>query len=215
MGTKKLLLFIGLFIYTSIMFAQKFNDGKYSSFSFHAGYGNMVKGTNGLTKPTKEYEDKLSSGISWDMQYDFHSIKILGVGVIYSGYFAKGSHEEGADRVHTHYIAPQIRLYLFENKHWEIRMAGGAGCMLHRNNSTVFSRKRKTKGSDVGMNVGLDVGYKLDQHWGISLSANYIESDLSKMKAHYHGEEFIVRYKSGNRFEMSRINISGGLSFRF
>lgn len=215
MGMKRLLLVMGLLIYTSMIFAQKFNDGKYSSLSFHAGYANMVKGTNGLTKTTKEYEDKLRSGISWDFEYDFHPIKILGIGMIYSGCFAKAAHEEGSDRVHTHYIAPQIRLYLFENARWEIRMMAGAGCMIYRNNSKVFSKSRKAGGTNLGLNAGLNIAYKLDEHWAISLSAQYIESNLSKMNVDYHDERFIVRYESDNKLEASRINISGGLSFRF
>lgn len=184
------------------------------TFSFRAGYGNMLKGTSGLTKQSHSYERDLSEGVVWDAQYDYHLIKGLGIGFLYSGFSSKGSHDEGSDRVYTHYAAPQLGIYCFENRHVFIRLDIGVGGMAYRNYSKVFGKSRKVKGSSIAANVGANATWKIARHWNLEADIQYVMSGLSKIYSYYHDERITVKFNK-DRLSLSRLNLSAGVSYNF
>ena len=65
---KQNLLLVFLTMWCIALPAQETTKQQHT-FSFHTGYGNMLKGTAGLTNSSKSYERSLSEGVSWDSQY--------------------------------------------------------------------------------------------------------------------------------------------------
>lgn len=193
--------------------AQKTDNRLRQSFAVHVGYGNMVKGTGGLTNSSSGYKDQLQQGISWDAQYYFRPIKVLGVGILYSGYTSDGSHEEGSDQLYTHYLAPQVGLYAVSTDHFTLRFNLGVGGMFYRNNSEVFEKERIVKGSSIAANVGVNAAYRFARHWAVEADIQYVPSKLEKMRSHYHGE--VIKVKIPGGFSMSRLNLSAGFSYLF
>lgn len=184
------------------------------TFSFRAGYGNILERTSGLTKQTDSYKKDLSAGVSWEAQYLFHFRKIAGIGVLYSGFSSKGSHEGGSDHIYTNYIAPQVGLYLFQNRQVLLRADLGMGAMTYRNNSKVFGKDRIVKKSEFAGNAGINFTYKLTRHWNLEADAKYIVCTMNKIKSHYHDEIVIVKFKN-SPLSVSRLNLSAGISYSF
>lgn len=183
------------------------------SFAIHVGYGNMVKGTDGLTNSSSSYKDQLSQGISWDAQYFFRPIKVLGIGFLYSGYTSNGSHKEGSDQLYTHYLAPQIGLYAVSADYFTLRFNLGVGGMIYRNNSEVFGKERRVRSSSVAANVGANAAYRIARHWSVEADIQYIPSQTKKIRSHYHDETIAVRFPDGLSF--SRLNLSAGVAYSF
>ena len=61
---KQNLLLVFLTMWCIALPAQETTKQQHT-FSFHTGYGNMLKGTAGLTNSSKSYEHSLSEGVSW------------------------------------------------------------------------------------------------------------------------------------------------------
>lgn len=183
-------------------------------FSLHTGYANMLGGATRLTNSSRSYERKISQGISWNAQYYFRPVSIMGIGFLYSGFSSKGSHEEGKDHIYTHYMAPQVGLYCFRSQRFFIRIDVGAGMMVYRNRSEVFGKSRYVKGSDIAANAGINGRLRLTRHWNIEADIQYIASSIYKMYSHYHGEVITVKLKE-NPLSISRLNLSAGISYSF
>lgn len=213
MKRKKLLLFICLIVCYIRPSAQETTYAR-NTFSFRAGYGNMLKGTAGLTKQSHSYERKLSEGVVWEGQYYSHFMRVMGVGFLYSGFSSKGSHEEGSDHVYTHYIAPQIGLYCFQNQHINIRFDFGAGVMVYHNYSKVFGKERDVKGSSIAANAGVNTTFKLTRHWNLEADIKYIVSSLHEIYPFYHDRRTTVKFNN-DPLSISRLNLSAGISYSF
>lgn len=202
-----------LLLTVSVGLSAQNTDKLRQSFAIHVGYGNMVKGTDGLTNATSGYESQLQQGISWDAQYYFRPIKVLGLGILYSGYTADGSHEEGSDHLYTHYLAPQVGLYAVSTDCFTLRFNLGAGGMFYRNNSEVFGKERRVKGSFIAANVGVNAAYRFARHWAVEADVQYVASQIRKVRSHYHDEAITVRFPSG--LTTTRLNLSAGFSYLF
>lgn len=184
------------------------------TFSFRAGYGNMLEGTSGLTKQSHNYEKDLSTGFSWEAHYLYHFKKIIGIGILYSGFSSKGAHEEGSDHLYTNYIAPQVGFYPYQNKHVLLRIDLGMGAMTYRNNSEVFGKERVVTKSAFAGNAGINFTYKLTRHWNLEADVKYILCTMSKIKSHYHDEIVIVKFNK-HPLSVSRLNLLAGISYSF
>lgn len=183
--------------------------------SVHTGYANMLWGTGGLTDGSRGHERSLSSGVSWDAQYYFNFPKRFAVGLLYSGYSAEGALPNSSDHVYTHYIAPQFGFYCLKNNRWNIRLNAGYGYLKYLNNSVVYEKDRQVSGRSFAANIGGDVEYKLTSHWGISADIQLLGSKLWWVNSNYHGEDIQVRYPDGKRLNVSRLNVSAGLTYSF
>lgn len=209
---KTILIFIVLMCH-SPLFSQK-NFEKHE-FAVHAGYGNMIHETPTLTLPTHSYQRKLAQGVSWDAQYLFRPLKRFIFGAVYSGFSSQGSHTEGKDHLWIHYFGPQIGICNAHTERWQIRMSMSGGVLFFRNNSEVFGKPRRVTGKNIGMLLNSAATYKLTPHLGIGVGVQYLISGLFRMNSRYHGETVKVWLDSEHDSELTRLNISGGLSYYF
>ena len=209
---KAILLFIVLTCHSSL-FAQR--DFKRHEFTFHAGYGVMLHNPPSLTLTTHSYQRDLAQGVSWNGQYTFRPLKRFVFGAIYSGFSSKGSHPEGKDHLWTHFMGAQIGMCNAYTKHWQVRVETGPGVVFLRNNSQVFGKTRKANACSIGRLTQADLTYKLTPNVGIGLGVQYMFSGLFKMRSHYHGETIDVKFNSNNDSNLTRLNITTGLSYYF
>lgn len=209
---RTVLLLLGLICH-SPLFAQM-NFEKHE-FSFHAGYGNLFNETPTLTSLTHDYERKLAQGVSWDAQYLFRPVKRLIFGVIYSGFSSKGSHPEGSDHLWINFIGTQIGLTNAYTKRWQVRAGVGPGLLYFRNNSEVFDKPRRVKAWSIGLLFNTNATYKLTPHIGIGMGVQYMVSGLFRTRVHYHDETILVKLHDGQPSDLSRLNVTAGLSYYF
>lgn len=210
---RTIILFMFMMICHSPLFSQK--EFQRHEFSFHSGYGNMVYGVPGLTLPTHSYDRKLSQGVNWDLQYHFRPLRHFVIGAIYSGFSSKGSHPEGSDHVWVHFIGPQIGVCNVSTERWQMRITGGPGGVIFRDNSKVFGKPRNTKANSIGFLFNASTAYKLSSHLGIGMEIQYLASGLVSMRSQYHGETIRVDFDESANSSLSRLNINAGLSYYF
>lgn len=208
-------LMLSLVIAFCLPLATQKKDFPQQEFFVRVGYGNLVKGTSALTLSTHSYERKLSQGVSWDAEYRFRPIRHLAVGLIYSAFSSKGSHDEGSDHFFTHYLAPQISIYALATEKWQLSLGVGLGKLFYRNNSYVFGKPRQVKGDTWGPHVSLQATYKLNRHWGIGTGVQYLAGALNSVRSHYHGETITVKFRNENQVDLTRLNIAASLSYHF
>lgn len=197
----------------AFLFAQR--DFERHEFSFHAGYGNLVNDTPGLTLLTHDYERDVAQGISWDAQYLFRPFKRFIFGAFYTGFSSKGSHPEGKDHLWINFAGPQIGLSNANTKNWQIRGSVSPGLAFFRNNSEVFGKSRRVKGWSIGLLLNSNATYKLTPSLGVGIGMQYLMSGLFRTRVHYHGETILVRLYNGQPSELSRLNITAGFSYYF
>lgn len=195
------------------LFAQR--DFERHEFSFHAGYGNLLSTPPTLTLSTHDYKHELKHGISWDAQYLFRPFKRFIFGAIYTGFSSKGSHAEGSDHLWVNFIGPQIGLSNANTQRWQVRGSISPGAVIFRNNSEVFDKPRKVKAWSVGLLLNSNVNYKLTSHLGIGIGVQCMLSGLVRTRVHYHDERTIVSLNSDTPSGLSRLNVTGGLSYYF
>lgn len=195
------------------LFSQK--DFERHEFSFHAGYGNMFKGTPTLTMDAHSYQRKLAQGVSWDGQYRFRPLKRFIFGPVYSGFSSKGSHPEGKDHLWIHFIGMQVGVCNADTKNWQIRAEAGPGAVFLRNNSEVFGKTRKVTAKNMGLLFNINATYKLSSHWGAGIGVQYLVTGLFTMKTRYHEETHFVRFNNEHNANLSRLNLIAGLSYYF
>lgn len=209
---RTILLLIAMICHAPL-FSQK-NFEKHE-FSFHVGHGNMFNDTPTLTLGSDSYQRELAKGVSWDGQYNFRPVKRLLIGAIYSGFSSQGSHPEGSDHLWINFIGTQIGLSNANTKHWQIRMGAGPGLVFLRNNSEVFGKSRRVKAKSVGLLINSNATYKLTSNLGIGIGVQYMISGLARMKVRYHDETHTVWFDDNYDSDLSRLNISAGLSYYF
>lgn len=195
------------------LFAQR--DFERHEFSFHAGYGNLLNETPALTLLTHDYKRKLAQGVSWDAQYLFRPLKRFIFGAIYTGFSSKGSHPEGSDHLWINFAGPQIGMSNAYTRRWQIRGSISPGLLFFRNNSEVFEKSRRVKGWNIGLLLNGNATYKLTPNLGIGIGMQYMVSGLFRTRVHYHGETTVVKLYDGQPSDLSRLNVTGGLSYYF
>lgn len=91
----------------------------------------------------------------------------------------------------------------------------GPGGVILRNNSEVFGKARKVRAFTIGLLTNANLTYKLNPNLGVSLGVQYMYSELLRMRTHYHGEKVIVKLDGNADANLTRINITSGLSYYF
>ena len=195
------------------LFSQR--DFERHEFSFHAGYGVMFHNPPTLTLSTHSYQRTLAQGVSWDGQYHFRPLKRFIFGGIYTGFSSKGSHLEGKDHLWIHFIGTQIGMCNANTKHWQIRVTTGPGGVILRNNSEVFGNTRKVRAFTIGLLTNANLTYKLNSNLGVSLGVQYMYSELLRIRTYYHEEKVTVKLNSNDDVNLTRLNITTGLSYYF
>ncbi len=207
---KKLFLGILLSLCTAFAAGQE-KDANKHVFSVQAGYGNLLKSPKLLTQSTDAYRSGMRDGVAWNASYYFLPIPELGLGMLYAGHSSKSSHQDGADHLFTHYVAPQLAFLPLNSQKFTLGIHAGIGYFHYLNNSEVFGKSRKVSDSVLGFNVGAKAEYKLTTHWGIGINALLITADSHTSHVKYHGEEVDV-----NQINYLRpFSITGGIQYHF
>lgn len=94
-------------------------------------------------------------------------------------------------------------------------MGAGPGLLFFRNNSEVFGKSRKVRANSIGLLINSNANYKLTPNLGIGIGIQYLISGLARMKVRYHDETHTVRFEDDYDSDLSRLNISAGLSYYF
>ena len=184
-------------------------------FSFNVGYGWLPK-TEGLTGTDKQFDDKLTSGLAWDLAFH-HYIKNFGWGIFYSGY-SSDSYYEKTNMDHNvllSYIAPLFCTKYSFNKKWMINGEVGVGYLKFSDKISSGIEKGKTYVSTVGFNYGIGIEYKLNKHMGIGISFNEIVGSAFLKNIKMENVHSIIAYNDYDRINLNRLNLLGGIRFYF
>lgn len=100
-------------------------------------------------------------------------------------------------------------------KHWQIRVTTGPGGVILRNNSEVFGNTRKVRAFTIGLLTNANLTYKLNSNLGVSLGVQYMYSELLRIRTYYHEEKVTVKLNSNDDVNLTRLNITTGLSYYF
>jgi len=217
----KKFLFVLIFSGTvGVTYAQEMstNSNAFMMF-FHAGLGILPDKTSGLTNSSTDYINKLSSGVEWNLQALFRSKKLI-TGLLYSGYTANGKWEHSlangklelcSDKILTTYIAPQLGMNIPVGEYFDIAFNAGIGSMWYSNNSLVYGKERKVRGSAAAANLGVKAVYNITQDFGISFEVGTIQANLYKTHITYHGETIKVNYPEA--LHLNQFTFSIGLKY--
>ena len=184
-------------------------------FSFNVGYGWLPK-TEGLTGTDKQFDDKLTSGLAWDLAFH-HYIKNFGWVIFYSGY-SSDSYYEKTNMDHNvlfSYIAPLFCTKYSFNKKWMINGEVGVGYLKFSDKISSGIEKGKTYVSTVGFNYGIGIEYKLNKHMGIGISFNEIVGSAFLKNIKMENVHSIIAYNDYDRINLNRFNLLGGIRFYF
>ena len=96
-----------------------------------------------------------------------------------------------------------------------IRVTTGPGGVILRNNSEVFGNTRKVRAFTIGLLTNANLTYKLNPNLGVSLGVQYMYSELLRMRTYYHEEKVTVKLNSNDDVNLTRLNITTGLSYYF
>lgn len=210
----KLVLLVLFITIHNPVFSQKKSFSRHE-FSVHAGYGKMTNRIAGLTLGSNDYRKSMSQGMNWEGQYHIFLARLVSTGLIYTGFYSGGSHAEGSDHLLIHYFAPQVSIYMVNNDRWKSRLGIGAGAIFYRDNSEVFGKPRRVKGTAVGTHVSFNITRKLTKHWGAGMEVRYLFGHLNEVESHYHDEIITVEYNENKPANLGRLNISAGVTYSF
>lgn len=218
---KKCLLLLGLLIQVVPLIAQEKKIGK-SMFTIHAGPSWYLGKMIGITNYSEAYRKDLRDGVAWDASYYFLGDKFifnsckLSPGLFYQGGQYKNSHEEGADKILMHYIAPQIALFMVKPK-YNLSVSTGLGYQLYKDKSVVYDKPRNVSMNKLGYNLSASGEYLLSSHVGVSAKLNWIVTSSKSYSVSYHGRTWQVETPElsdgGGCF--SQLSLSLGLNYHF
>ena len=97
----------------------------------------------------------------------------------------------------------------------QIRVTTGPGGVILRNNSEVFGNTRKVRAFTIGLLTNANLTYKLNSNLGVSLGVQYMYSELLRIRTYYHEEKVTVKLNSNDDVNLTRLNITTGLSYYF
>lgn len=182
-------------------------------FAFNIGYGWLPK-ADGLTGDEQQFEDKLSSGIAWDIEFH-HYIKNFGWGLFYSGYHSGGYYEKTKidHDLLLSYVAPLFCYKYSFNKKWMINGEVGIGYLKFADRISSGIDKGKLYVSTVGFNYGVNIEYKISKHVGIGISFNEIVGGAYLKDVKTENAYSTVTFDDDDSLNLSRINILGGIRF--
>lgn len=195
--------------------AQSAGDKK-SSLSVHAGPSWYLGKLMGITDRSDAYCSDLRKGVAWDAAYmAFPSGKLrFGGGVLYQGSSYKNTHENGADKIQEHYIAPQIALAMVK-EHYSLQLSGGAGYQFYKDRSKVYGKPRKVSMNKLAGNLALSGEYFLNGNWGISGRLNWLISDSEVYSVKYHSETWNVEKGKDGTGYFGQLSLLFGLNYHF
>lgn len=219
---KAFFIISGLCALSALPLAAQDMPSKKSTFSIYAGPSWYLGKFIGITNTSDTYKKGLRDGVSWNANYNyvtsvsvFNTFK-LSPGLIYQGSRYSNSHDEGADKILMHYIAPQIGLVMAKRS-YNLSFFAGVGWQVYTDKSTVFDKPRKVSMNKLAYNLSLSGEYIFSKHVGIIAKVNWIGSSSENYSVKYHGEKWQVDMPdlSGGGGFFSQLSPSIGLNLHF
>ena len=217
---KYVFLFV-LFIHTLLLFSQGSMNEK-SLFSIHAGPSWYLGKMIGITNHSDTYRSALRDGVAWDVTYNylgdkyiFHSFK-LSPGLIYQGAQYKNTHQDGADKIQMHYIAPQLALFYVKEK-YNLSVSTGLGYQFYTDKSIVYDKPRNVSMDKLAYNLSAGGEYRFSRHVGVSAKLNWIVSTSESYSVRYHGQKWQVESPAldGGGGCFSQLSLLVGMNIHF
>lgn len=208
-------MFVGLLL-TAPMSAQS-DVNRNSTLSVHVGPSWYLGQLMGITNRADGYCDDLRKGIAWDASYfqQLAGSKLkFGVGFLYQGSSYKNTHEDGADKMLMHYLAPQLSLTLMR-KHYQLQFSGGVGYQFYRDKSTVYGNPRDVSMNKFAGNLALSGEYYLSRHWGVSGRLNWLGSSSERYSVEYHDQKWNVENPPSGTGYFGQLSLTFGLNYHF
>ena len=181
------------------------------NFDLNMGYGWVYNRTKNLTGAEKQFEDALSNGITWDLQYSCFLKSFLGFGAIYSGYASSGTFQGETDRILLTYLAPMVCIKSYQSKSWILKCNIGVGFLGYLDH---------LKGTDInataatlGTNIGMGIEYQVNSNWGIGVEVNSIMGSFKKITYHYSNYTEERTFDNNQKMGVSRIDMIIGLRY--
>jgi len=150
------------------------------TFSANIGYAYVLNRTKGLTGVEKQAEDNLSSGLTWDVQYQCFPKSIYGFGAIYSGYSSSATYNGLTENVLLTYIAPMFCMKGHIAKDWLAKIGCGIGYIGYA--STYPGTPCKVTASNVGSHLNLGLEYMINRNFGIGADFSMTSGSFGSVK---------------------------------
>jgi len=193
---------------------EEFKTESPYDFNLNIGYGIIVNRTKGISGPAKDFENKLSRGLTWSAKFHRYYRSNLGWGLIYSGYNSSAVYNAIDHNTFLTYIGPMFAgRAVFEK--WELKYEIGFGYLGYKNNASAVSGygEGKITGGTFGSNMAIGADYKVTKNFGIGFEVEMIGGSYSKLN--YTNVVPEVEVDKDNRMGVSRINFAVGCRFCF
>lgn len=179
----------------------------------------------------RDYAKKLKSGYTLGTGLGYFWSRIMGVGIRYSYFGSRGTldnvwmeNEATGERLYGN-MSDNMRVQFF-GATWQLRYTFpkwkpsiyvnyGLGYLQYDNNATLVSHAMVISGGTGGvlMDLGLDI--PLGRRASITIGTNLVAGTLQKLRIRENGRETTVDLEEDERENLSRIDLSAGLRWRF
>lgn len=215
---QKLYLLMGIVLFPLLLHAQTARY-EHNILSVHAGPSWYVGDLIGITDYSSSYTNGLKHGMNWSGEYIYLVGKSSfkgGFGILYQGSRFENKQQTNSDKLLMHYIAPQIAVYYTKPK-FNLHYATGFGCLMYRDNSTVYDKPRDIKMNKLAFNLALGGEYRIVKHWGVSALFNWAVTSAKTYTVTYHGKEWQVQphYPINIGNAISYLSLSAGINYHF
>lgn len=191
-----------------------------SSLSVQAGPSWYTGRFLGLTHAGADYRGDLRRGVAWSVDYWWRGVRDRGrhvrvqPGLLYQGSTYSGSWQDGSDRLHLHYIAPQFGLFGGRDR-WLWQASVGAGYQFFKNHSRVYGRDRRVSMNKLAANLSAGGEYAFTHHWAVALRLHWLLSTSDRYNVSYHDEHWNVEHPATGEGYFGQLSLQAGLAWRF
>lgn len=191
-----------------------------SSLSVQAGPSWYTGRFLGLTHVGADYRGDLRRGVAWSVDYWWRGVRDKGrhvrvqPGLLYQGSTYSGSWQNGSDRLHLHYIAPQFGLFGGRDR-WLWQASVGAGYQFFKNHSRVYGRDRRVSMNKLAANLSAGGEYAFTHHWAVALRLHWLLSTSDRYNVSYHDEHWNVEHPATGEGYFGQLSLQAGLAWRF
>lgn len=192
----------------------------HSSLSVQVGPACYTGRFLGLTLAEAGYRDDLRRGVAWSVDYwwrgargDGHRVRVQ-PGLLYQGSTYSNSWQNGSDRLHLHYLAPQFGLFGGRGR-WLWQTSLGAGYQFFKNRSQVYGRDRRVSMNKLAANLSAGGEYAFARHWAVALRLHWLLSTADRYRVTYHDEHWNVEQPKTGTGYFGQLSLQAGLAWRF